>query len=75
MKKCVHIGIALFAIKEICLSRDMCQDCPMEQWCNNIPSIPCPGDWDSDTLPNIAVVLELTPGDESDTIELAPQIE
>lgn len=74
-KICVHVGLALFAIKVLCLSRDKCQDCPMEQWCNDIDTIMCPDKWNSNAFPNIVVVLELTDDNGYDTIELAPQIE
>ena len=74
-KICVHIGLALFAIKGLCESHGTCYDCPMRPWCKGIEGVVYPDDWDSDRFPNIAVLLELTSGDVSDTIELAPQIE
>lgn len=74
-KICVHIGLALFAIKKICLSHETCQDCPLRHCCRGIADFAHPVLWDSNRFPNIEVVMDLTTGRESETIELAPQIE
>ena len=74
-KICVHIGLSLFAIMKLCKKHDTCINCPLWDFCKSAHSVYTPSEWDSDTFPNVAVVLELTNGDASDTIELAPQIE
>lgn len=71
----VHVGFALLAVKEMCASRVNCVDCPMYHFCKDIQSAICPANWDFDTFPNIVVGLELTTGDDSDTIQSVPQIE
>ena len=72
-KICVHIGLSLFAIMKLCKKQCACTNCPLWDFCRS--TLDSPIEWDSDTFPNVAVVLELTNGDASDTIESAPQIE
>ena len=73
-KICVHIGLSLFAIKKLCEKQCTCTNCPLWDFCES-ENIIDPSFWDSETFPNITVILELTSGDGSDTIDLAPQIE
>ena len=73
-KICIHIGLSLFAIKELCEKQDTCSNCPLWDFCTSTHS-DSPIEWDFDTFPNVAVVLELTNGDASDTMKLVPQIE
>lgn len=71
----VHIGLSLFAIMKLCEKQATCTNCPLWGFCKSTYSIDCPNGWDSGTIPNVAVVLELTNGDASDTMKLVPQIE
>lgn len=74
-KICVHIGLSLFAIKKLCEKQCTCTNCPLWDFCKSPSSVGTPNVWDSDTFPNVTVVLELTNGDASDTMKLVPQIE
>lgn len=64
----VHIGISLFAIKKLCEKQHRCTDCPFWSFCPT-HSFDSPDEWESDTLPNVGVILGLTDGNECDTIK------
>lgn len=67
----IHIGLSLFAIKKLCDSQETCTNCPLWDFCKSTHSLDSPDDWDFNTFPNVAVILELTDSEESDTIKIS----
>ena len=74
-KICIHIGLSLFAIKKLCEKQCTCSVCPLWDFCKSTNNLDTPMGWNSDAFPNVAVILDLTDGNECGNIELAPQIE
>lgn len=57
---CIHIGLSLFAIKQMCETTEHCDDCPLCEFClaANFDKEPC--EWDDKLLPDAGLMLDLT---------------
>ena len=68
-KVCIHIGLSLFAIKKMCESQGNCGNCPLLNFCSNDGWGSKPWGWNEELLPDAGLMLELTDGNECDTIK------
>lgn len=61
----VHIGMAMLAIKALCDTHPLCENCPLTSFCMRDGWSRNPCTWEAEHFPNVNVELQLTEPPES----------